>query len=306
MDKKRVKLIDNGKYNDIEIDFQRNIVVRLQDLQYAKIKGIKNNIIYVEGSSQQQSVIIFDDKFAVCGTIDKRNLFYNQPMNVWIGHKSKLIYYEVAKNACTSIASCIYSSNWKTLFSPKITDKVSVWDCLSKNNHALKIKHLFINPVYRNNIHKYPHYTKFLVYDDPVDRFIRMLNNKHINHHSIASMIMPPYSNDIHEFIDMCILVTQLNVLNTHAWDQHLVPITQNGAMYINDVTDFVYLKDVSVFLKEKFNLTLGRHNAMPKEKKLISREVLLPYQLEKIQEIYKDDYQIPIKYKDKFFSPKG
>ena len=305
MENKIVKLLDNGKYLDIEIDFKNQIVIRLQDMQTARILRIEKNIIYVLGKNpEMQSVIVFDDKYAVCGTINKRNLFYNQPMNIWIGHKNKLIYYEVAKNACTSIASSIYTNNWKTLFSPKITEKRSVWDCLFWRNHKLKIKYLFINPVYRNNIHKYKDYTKFLVYDDPLDRFIRMMNNKHINHHAIASMIFPPYKKNIHDFIDQCILVTQLNCLNSYEWDQHLVPITQSGAMYIDDVTDFVYLKDIASFVKEKFGWTLGRHNAMPKERKPITRETLLPYQIEKIKEIYKKDYEIPIKYKDKFYTP--
>ena len=155
MENKIVKLLDNGKYLDIEIDFKNQIVIRLQDMQTARILRIEKNIIYVLGKNpEMQSVIVFDDKYAVCGTINKRNLFYNQPMNIWIGHKNKLIYYEVAKNACTSIASSIYTNNWKTLFSPKITEKRSVWDCLFWRNHKLKIKYLFINPVYRNNIHK--------------------------------------------------------------------------------------------------------------------------------------------------------
>lgn len=304
MENKKVKLIDNGKYLDIEIDFNRHVVTRLQDLKVAKIINVENNVIYVESlHPDSKSVIVFDDKFAVCGTINKRNLFYNQPMNVWIGHKSKLIYYEVAKNACTSIVSSLYNSNWKTLFSPRISKKRNVWSCLSANGHAIKIKYLFINPVYRNNIDKYKDYTKFLVYDDPVDRFIRMLNNKYINHHAIASMIMPPYK-DVQDFIDQCILVTQLNVLNSYEWDQHLVPITKSCAMYINDVEEFVYLKDIAVYMKEKFGLKLGRHNAMPKEKKVICRETLQPYQLEKIKEIYKSDYQIPLIYKDKFYQP--
>ena len=70
-----------------------------------------------------------------------------------------------------------------------------------------------------------------------------------------------------------------------------------------NNYDNFVYLKDVSIYLKEKFGWTLGRHNAMPKEKKPIHRDMLQPYQLERIKEIYKEDYLIPIKYKDKFYS---
>ena len=305
MNIKKVKLIDSDKYTDVIIDFEKMLLIRATDNLAAKIFKIVKNILYLDPDNlKEQKVIVFDDKFAVFGITNKRILYYHQPMNIWIAPKFKAIYYEVAKNACTSIASSFYNKNWKTFFSPKITKNRSVWDCLFWKNHSLKLKYLFINPIYRKDIDKYKDYTKFLVYDDPIDRFLRALNNKYINHPTIASIVKPPYSENIHDFIDLCILTTQLTCLNHYQWDQHLVPIMQSAAMYINDVEDFVYLKDISTYMKKKFNLSVGRHNAMPKEKKPIHREMLLPYQIERIKEIYKKDYEIPTIYKNKFYVP--
>ena len=42
----------------------------------------------------------------------------------------------------------------------------------------------------------------------------------------------------------------------------------------------------------------------MPKDKKPVWEEMLLPYQQERIKTIYAKDYEIPIKYKDKFYRP--
>lgn len=299
---KKLKLVENGKLIDIAVDFGNNVMIRESDRMLAKINSVKGNVIKVAGrAANEEYVIVFDDKFALMGRIDFQNMYYHQPLGIWVAPKSQVIYFEIAKNACTSITTALYESNWKKWWTPRITERRSIWDVTTWNKSYLYKKYN-IGGRYWGEKNKYEDYRKIMIYDDPVKRFIRALNNKYINHHTIASNIRPPYDKNIHDFIDKVILATQLDCLNNSRWDQHLAPITLNAASYLDEITDFCHLSDLDEFMFEKFNIRVRRHNSMPKEKKRITEEVFLPYQLERIKQIYAQDYKIPVIYKDKFY----
>ncbi len=59
----------------------------------------------------------------------------------------------------------------------------------------------------------------FMVYDNPVDRFVRMLNNKYTRQNFILSSLKPSYDTDLNEFIDKSILLAKLNSMNMYKWD---------------------------------------------------------------------------------------
>ena len=302
---KTVKLLDKGSYLDITIDIANMSLIRDSDKKAARILGVRGNVLYVAGKTPNvQNVVVFDEKYAVAGAINSRNIFYNQPLGIWRADKSKAIYFEIAKNACSSVVSGLYKHNWKTWWSPSVTRKRSIWDVTLWHKGYFRKKYLIPTVDYEHVKNQFESYTRFLVYDDPLKRFMRALNNKYISHHTIASMVRPPYDKDVSDFVDKVILVTQLDCLNTNAWDQHLAPITLNAAHYLPQITDFVHLKDLDNFMQEKFKIKLERHNAMPQDKKVVFEDMLLPYQIERIKKIYAKDYEIPVKYSDKFYSP--
>lgn len=299
---KSLKLFSNNLSSTVQIDFDKQEVIF--ENRIAKIDKVVNNVIYIDNELKKKEAIVFDDNYAISGIIDEPNLFHFQPMSIWLMPKSKALFFEVAKNACTSVLSSIYLSNWKKWYTPNLSLNKSraIWNLLGWNNDYFRKRMLVPNKKYVQNQILYSDYIKFLVYNDPLDRFLSMANNKYIEHPTSASAIKPPYDSNIHDFIDKLLLVVQLDCLNTIAWDQHLAPITLNGACYLDDITHFVYLEDLDVFMKDMFDITVPHHNVMPKDKKCISKETLLPRQLEKIQEIYKRDYDIPLLYKDKFY----
>ena len=302
---KKVKLLDNGSLLDILIDVDNHRVIRAIDNKCAKILKVENNVLYVAGVNPNiANVIVYDDKFAVAGSLNNRNIFYSQPLEIWRADKSKALYYEIAKNACSSIVSALYKSNWKRWWSPAVTSKRSIWDVMLWHKAYFRRKHIIADYPKEKLSERFSNYTRFLVYDDPLKRFLRALNNKYIEHHNIASIVRPPYDENIYDFIDKVILVTQLDCLNERNWDQHLAPVSLNAGAYLDDITDFVYLADLNQFMEEKLKLKIGRHNVMPKEKKPVSEEMLLPYQIERIKGIYAKDYEIPQKYADKFYKP--
>lgn len=300
---KDVLLIDRGFSVKVRIDFKNMTFTRLQDKLSAKIERVDGNVFYLAGINPEiKNAVAFDDKFAIIAKVDAHNLVYAQPMGIWTMPKHKTIFFEVAKNACTSIVSEIYRSNWKKWWSPDVTEEFTVWNAMNWKNSYFKHRMMLSVTEYAEKKEQYKDHMKFLVYDEPLKRFIRMLNNKYIKHHTIASSVQPPYDKNINDYVDKVILATQLDVLNSHFWDQHLAPITLNGKDFLDDITYFVHLKDLNSFMKDKFDIEMNRYNAMPLSKKVVTEEILLPRQIEKIKEIYKEDYALTKKYQDKFY----
>ncbi len=301
--KKEVILFVGSKSFEILIDFDENKIYKSDGSKLFNIAKVDNNIIYLEKHSLGNNLVLaFDNKFAFLSTLDSPYLVFFQPMSIWEMPTHKALFFEVAKNACTSVLTNIYLSEWKQPWSPSVTSDFSIWDVLFWQNHYFRTKMLVTKQDYLMNCEKFSHYIKFLVYDDPVKRFLRMANNKYIEHHEIASSLKFPYDKNISDFIDKLLLIIQLDCLNTKSWDQHLAPISLIGKSYLDDITDFVYLSDLDSFFLKKFNIHLPRLNAMPSDKKYINENSLQTYQLVKIKEIYSADYLIPIKYEDKFF----
>ena len=299
---KVVQLIDGGTMYDIKIDFDSGVVIRLQDKKMAPIMHLQDNVIYTD--EKRKSAIVFDEKFALSGDIDEGNLVYAQPMSIWHMPKNKALFFEVAKNACTSVLSRIYETNWQRWWSPRISAKNLIWPITLKYKGYYKHKMLITKTEYYQRVDEFAEYTKFLIYDDPLKRFLRMANNKYISLDVIASNIQPPYGKNPNDYIDKLLLAIKLDTLNSYFWDQHIVPITLSGKDYLEDLTDICYLKDLDSFMLEKFGMTLKRYNVMPSEKKIFTVESLLPRQIERIKELYKEDYELPQKYKEKFYKP--
>lgn len=273
-------------------DKQNNVVI--------KIISSEKNVIYIQlPNCKYAAALIHNYKYGCLSFINRRSMHYFKDVFILKMEKYQTLYFEISKNACTAIATEIYNHCKRKFFSPKITKK-NKWD-------DIWTKPIFLDGILiqkKDYIHKkniYSSYKKFLVYDDPIKRFLRAANDKLNGHICIASIIPDENVSNYSEFVDKMILATQMQTLNTTYFDQHLVPISLYVKEFLDEITDFVMLKDLNSFMKEKFNINQQRLHQTDK-KKLITADMLSDEQILKLKEIYAEDYNLPIKYKEKFY----
>lgn len=285
------------------VDTSASVAVRLADMKKFEIIGESNNILYVNiPNLKGKTAIIHDENFGILSQIDIQSMHYFQGPSFYPVYQKNIVYFDSPKNASTSIVSEIYNYFWKTPDQPIVTGEkewFEIWIKLNKmKSFLLKKEDYAITKSFFSN------WKKFTVYEDPIKRFLSAVNDKISGHVGIASTIpCPKLNDDISKFLDKMILAVQMQTLNSCGYDQHIVPLSLYLKDFMDDITDFVWLKDVDDFMLENMNIK-PKHYHVLKEKKITS-EMLTEKQLSRLKELYKDDYQIQEKYRDKFYTPK-
>lgn len=246
---------------------------------------------------------IHDGKFCIFAPFGQANMAYDyHHMGFWKIPEYNSLFCEVSKNGCSTVVSEIcnnfYSNFLDKLYTPEDNWVWGEEGVFSKPDLYKAMNYSFTDFFFNENGKDFENI--FLVYDDPIKRFVRAMNDKYTKHHEILTFLEPPYSENLSDFIDQFILFTKLNLLNPYSWDQHIVPISKYHKEVLPYITNFVDLNNLNLFLKDKFNIDAKRYYAS--KDKIITSEKLSQVQIDKIKEIYKEDYQIPELYKAKFY----
>ena len=239
---------------------------------------------------------VHDEKYCAYDLWQKNYLYYTQPVRFIRMPKYNSLFCDIAKNACTTVVSEIYNNCFKYFWEQKIKTNQLIWEKHKYHKRYHKIIYSIEN--YFNE--KKSFNTKFFIYDDPLKRFIRALNDKYIGHRWIISNLTEPYDTKCQDYISKFILLTRLNLLNKDSWDQHIVPISILLDGLIPEFTDIVEIKDLEKFMVEKFKIKPKRYHVS--DKRIITQDLLTQQHINDIKNIYKEDYEIPVKYADKFY----
>lgn len=258
-----------------------------------------NDYLYKIDVNKNLLCFIHDGKYSACDFWGNNKLFHhNSDMGFWKIPPFNALFSEVSKNACSTVVSEIYNNYFRSETDYIIDTKDWVWDFLFKHPQIRTQMNLSVNEFLADKSKDYN--IIFMVYDNPVNRFVRMLNNKYTSQNFILSSLMPPYDTDLKEFIDKSILLAKLNSMNIYKWDQHVVPISTYHKNILEHITDFVDIKNLDIFMEEKFNIS-PKHFYVSKDR-IITKELLTSKQILEIEDLYKEDLQIPKKFGSKFY----
>lgn len=242
---------------------------------------------------------VHDEKYCAYDFWQSNLLDYHT--NAWFIKipKHDSLFCDISKNACTTIISEIYNNYYLKSGEKAISTDEFAWKNLSFLNCFMD-KMKYETDKYFSKKKKFS--TIFFIYDDPIKRFVRVLNYKYnnTNENRVLSSLAEPYDDVLQDYISKFILLTRLNLLNVSAWDQHIVPISLWTKNIISEITDIVLIEDIQKFMIEKFDITPKRYNVS--NKKTITQNILTQKHLSDIKTIYKEDFEIPIKYADKIY----
>lgn len=297
------KAYDPYRIKEVLLNHNKLGIYYTSGRKYAHIDS-QNDAIYDLTVLNTNKKIKFthDSRFCI-SSIEVGFMSFKRGHYLWWMPNLNAVFAEVSKNACSSVLANIINLSQKP--GDEIDENSSnakIWSYINKPSHR-KIVRTIGRATLHNVLKKKG--SLFLVYDDPVDRFLRAVNDKLLGHTGIASIIVTPKNFDaksLSNFIDKMILLTRIDLTNKYGWDQHLAPITTGfPADVISRVTDFVYLRDLDRFMLEKFKIKQG-HFHVTKKKKPFTRDMLTERQLMEIKKLYKKDYEIPKKYSERFF----
>lgn len=305
-DKRQFKLEVYSTLGEFQllVDTFAGRLIRLPDMKELEVVGEEGNVLYVIiPGLRGKTALIHDNRFGVLSQIDIKTMHYFQSPYFYPVKKHKIVYFDSPKNASTSIASEFYNYFWRKFYQPRVTGKKNWYEIWSKSENLgsvwLKKEDYVMQKEY------FAGWKKFTVYDDPIKRFLRVLNDKINGHIGIASIVQyNPKEDDISDFVDKMILAVQMQTLNSYCFDQHIVPLSLYLRDFIDEITDFVWLKDLDSFMLENLKIK-PKHYHVTKNKK-ITYDMLTEKQISRLKELYKEDYELPERYKDKFYVPKS
>lgn len=295
------KAYDPYRIKEVLLNHNKLGIYYTSGRKYAHIDSQNDDIYDLTVLNTNKKIKFTHDSRFCISSIEIGFMSFKRGHYLWWMPNLNAVFAEVSKNACSSVLTTIIKRFSKS--DNKIDENsphVSLWSYISSSRRANVVQ-----VIGRSTFHKGLHNTIFLVYDDPVDRFLRAVNDKLLGHNAVASILVSPKNFDkksLSDFMDKMILVTRIDLTNKYGWDQHLAPITTGfPADVISRVTDFVYLRDLDRFMLEKFKIKQG-HFHVTKKKKPFTRDMLTERQLMEIKKLYKKDYEIPKKYSERFF----
>lgn len=276
-------LKENNLYCD---DTQINILKKISEKTF---KISINGILYG---------FVHDGKYCAYDLWQKNYLVYNQEAWFIKMPKYNSLFCDISKNACTTVTSEIYNNCFRYFWERKVKTSEFIWHKNKFNQRFHKIKYETNNYFNENKSWN----TIFFIYDDPIKRFVRVLNYKYCkgNNNEILSSINEPFDTNLQIFISKFILLTRLNLLNEKTFDQHIAPISTWIKDIENEFTDVVEIENLEKFMFDKFRIKPKRYNVSMK--RLITISDLTQEHINDIKNIYKEDYQIPIKFADKLY----
>lgn len=298
----KYKLLNSDDY--ITIDFEKNQIQLDATNSYGKIQKKENNIIYISDTNSDFSAsVLFFNKSALLWERNKPVLTHHYDLSGSAVYKIpnfKTLFFKVPKNACSTVVSECYNRFYKKWYEPKCSTSQWIFkDVFPKINYRSEFE--IIKQEYALTSDEYKTWKKFLVYDEPVKRFVRLLNHKYMQPDiNIASIVTP--QENIQQYIDEMILTAQADNLNSRYHDTHLTSISNIWGDFLDEIDIFVNLKDLDNFIREEFNFYPKRF-LETKGKKPILQSDLTEKQLAQIKTIFEKDYKIPQIYNDKFYT---
>lgn len=213
--------------------------------------------------------------------------------------KNNIYFISIAKNACSTLKYLAYNINNDTLYNDynyeNLHNYIRPWCC----NYCWDLKK-FIKP--DNSI-------TFAIYRDPVERFISAYINMKNGGMLYTYMLIKSYNgcNTFNDFLNYAKYEINMYGKNYYDYiDEHLRP--QSFYYNYNDIDYLVKIEDLDNFL---FNV-LGNdiYNKYYKEKqnvcnidKSIFYKEITDENIKDIKILYKDDYLLLEKYKDKLWN---
>lgn len=243
----------------------------------------------------KDTLIVFND-------FSPRNLQNFRNTLVYTAYRSdklKALCYIVSKAGCSTITNTFIKNDIDSSFD---TTK----DPWNRNTKWQRNK---INTPY-NQIEytcKYDDYTKFLVFREPISRFLSLCNFAIDNR---GGNLARPYTDAIadkvankEQFINLMILLAKLNSLvsNGKLKDQHFSP-QYDEIKSITKLNYVVMLPDLQKFFIEKFGVEANICNES--KTKIFSKDDLKDYQIKRIKDIYREDFELLEKFT--FYKPKN
>lgn len=243
----------------------------------------------------KDTLIVFND-------FSPRNLQNFRNTLVYTAYKSdnlKAICYIISKAGCSTVTNAFIKHDIDSTFDTTRDP----WN----RNTKLQRKQITVPFSEIEYTCKYDNYTKFIVFRDPLSRFISLCNFAVNNR---GGNLAKPYTDAIidkaankEQFINLMILLAKLNSLvsNGKLKDQHFSP-QYDEIKSVTKLNYVVMLPDLQKFFIEKFGVTADICNES--KIKIFSKDDLKDYQLQRIKDIYKDDFELLNRFT--FYKPKN
>ena len=196
------------------------------------------------------------------------------------------MFLSISKNACSSLKSLIYRIDYGEDFVMKNNSGIhEFWGFQAKKDRIIDVRD-------KKELANYPDYIKFVVYRDPVDRFVSVYHNKVIDSpkphvfyvtHKLEGLSFEAFLDKSKDILDV---KDPLHI------DEHMRP--QSNYFKPTDVDYIVRLEDLNAFLKEKFNIERTPHENKVTAEKTIPTAA----QVNHIKRLYRKDYAIIPNYR--------
>lgn len=262
---------------------------------YITSENIKNKAVFVKKPDEDKTFFMFMDDNLNPPT---KNYFRSNNHRLFVSDKLKLGCYIIAKSGCSSIASTFYRQA-----NPNVDP---FWRPWNPKSHRDELERCKIR-IESKDEDKYNTYKKFICLRDPISRFISIVNFAY----SPTDWIGFPfnfryrYSEDPETFINIIIAICRgINRMdNIYYRDEHFM--TQSDQIRDLDIDniEFVNLKDLKLYFNKEFDIDNRIVNKS--KEKFITEEDLTEDHIKQIKDIFKKDFDLWDKVKDRFWKPK-
>lgn len=212
---------------------------------------------------------------------------------------SKTLWWTIARNGCSSQLVSLANDQGATCFNDLGTPS-RVWG-------AKAHPYLLTNANYAKDSHTWIGYNHVIVYQDPIVRFVRLVNYAYtVGLHNAVYRTLPPRLRMFVEkptmVIDHMLAVAGLNARNlTTPYEQHYWPQRNHFALAPR-IDTVVRLNDVDTYMENVLHIKPVHANI--ENKVVVTEESFTPRQMEVAESIFGPDRELEFVYKDKFFDP--
>lgn len=204
----------------------------------------------------------------------------------------KCLYYIISKNCCSSVTNLLY----KTDIDPNITEDWDPWDFFNGNIRKVHCSSIFITNESQLREDKLKNYRKFTILRDPIDRFLSLVNYTKDPNNPVGGPYMNKYKKitDKKQYVDLILIIMKGLMAVRDIWyhDDHFMAQKQHlSNINIDEIDDFVDIKDADDYFKEVYNLKLPKNNVT--KTKFITKEDLTIEQLNEIKHLWAEDFEL-------------
>ena len=215
---------------------------------------------------------------------------------------SKTLWWTIARNGCSSQLASLAIDQGATCFENRLGTPTQVWGGKAR-------PYLISNFEYAKDVHNWTEFKHVIVYQDPVRRFVRLVNYAftaglpyvvyHTVPHRLRMLVTSPSM-----VIDQMLATASVDARNTTAaYEQHYWPQRNHFAL-APKIDTVVRLDDVDHYMKNVLHIEPVHANI--ENNIVVTEETFSPHQMELAEDIYGPCRQIEVDYKDKFYDPES